>query len=81
MVLLGEVTGPVGYGDLLEEVHYWGWVLRVYSLALHPACSLLPVCSWDVIRHLLALATCCHNSRILHNLMSLLIQQCLLLLE
>lgn len=27
---------PLGAGTFLEEVHYWGWDLRVYGLVLLP---------------------------------------------
>lgn len=32
--LLGLVMETLGCGALLEEVHHWGWVWRVCSLAL-----------------------------------------------
>ena len=38
-MLSGKVMGPLGGGDLMEEVCHWGWALRFYSLAPLPVLS------------------------------------------
>lgn len=34
VALFGEVMEPLGSRVLLEELHHWGWDLRIYSLVM-----------------------------------------------
>lgn len=60
VTLFGEVMGALRGAALLEEVHPWGWALRVHSLMSRcpPYSPSFPVCGWNVTGWLLSPAAC-----------------------